>query len=45
MRWQVARILRKSLEGLGLVYPEPDPDEVSAFAQYRTQLRSELGLE
>jgi PPK2 family polyphosphate:nucleotide phosphotransferase len=45
MRWQVARILRKSLEGLGLAYPEPDPDEVGAFAEYRAQLRAELGLD
>ncbi len=44
MRWQVARILRKTLEGLGLVYPEPDPAEVAEYAQYRAELRRELGL-
>ena len=26
-------------------YPEPDPEEVKAYAQYRAQLRQELGLE
>ena len=45
MRWQVARVLRKTLEGLGLVYPEPEPGEIREFAQYRAQLRAELGLE
>lgn len=45
MRWQVARVLRKTLEGLGLSYPEPDPAEVGSYAQYRAQLRRELGLE
>lgn len=45
MRWQVARILRKTLEGLGLSYPQPDPEEVRLYAQYRAQLRKELGLD
>ncbi len=43
MRWQVARTLRKTLEGLGLAYPEPDAEEVAAFERYRKDLRADLG--
>ncbi|MEM6673246.1 MAG: PPK2 family polyphosphate kinase [Planctomycetota bacterium] len=43
MRWQVARILRETLERLGLAYPEPDADEVAQFDKYRKQLEEELG--
>jgi PPK2 family polyphosphate:nucleotide phosphotransferase len=44
MRWQVAHILRTTLEGLGVRYPEPDPGEVEQYEAFRAQLRAELGL-
>ncbi|MEZ6018094.1 MAG: polyphosphate kinase 2 family protein [Planctomycetota bacterium] len=45
MRWQVARTLRKTLQGLSLAYPEPDPAEVAEYHTFRKQLRAELELE
>ncbi len=42
MRWQVARILRKTLQGLGLANPEVDPEARAMFDQYRKQLEGEL---
>lgn len=44
MRWQVARILRKTLEGLKLAYPDATALGASDdFKRYRRQLREELG--
>ncbi|MEL6715377.1 MAG: PPK2 family polyphosphate kinase [Planctomycetota bacterium] len=43
MRWQVARILRKTLEGLGLGFPTVEDGETSDFERYADQLRRELG--
>jgi len=44
MRWQVARILRKTLEGLGVEYPEPTAEEREEYPKFQAQLRAELGL-
>lgn len=45
MRWQVARILRQTLEQLDLEFPTVSEDEAADFATYREQLRGELGLD
>ena len=42
MRWQVARILRKTLERLDLEFPVVPEDEAAAFPGYQEQLRGEL---
>lgn len=44
MRWQVARVLRETLDQLDLDFPEVAQEDVEAFAGYREQLRNELGL-
>lgn len=43
MRWQVARILRETLEQLDLTFPEVPEDEAARFPGYRAQLLEELG--
>lgn len=43
MRWQVARILRKTLEQLDLEFPEVTGDEAAHFPGYRDELLGELG--
>ena len=42
MRWQVARILRKTLEQLDLKFPEVDPADREQFAGFHKQLTKEL---
>ena len=42
MRWQVARVLRKTLEQLDLAYPEVDPAEREQFDGFHKQLSAEL---
>ena len=42
MRLQVAKILRKTLEGLPLEYPSVDPKEAEEFDAYRKELEAEL---
>ena len=41
MRWQVARIVRETLEGLDLGWPTVDPDEAARFDELRAQLEAE----
>jgi PPK2 family polyphosphate:nucleotide phosphotransferase len=42
MRWQVARIIRKTLEGMDPRYPEANQDETKRFAEMRKVLNNEL---
>ncbi|MBT3022737.1 MAG: polyphosphate kinase 2 family protein [Candidatus Thiodiazotropha sp. (ex Lucina aurantia)] len=41
MRWQVARIIRKTLEGMEPRYPQADQDEAKRFAEMRQVLNNE----
>lgn len=41
MRWQVAKILRETLEELPLEYPEVDPSEEAEFELFRNGLKAE----
>ncbi|MES9812676.1 MAG: PPK2 family polyphosphate kinase [Candidatus Thiodiazotropha sp.] len=41
MRWQVARIIRKTLEGMKPRYPQADQDEAKRFAEMRQVLNNE----
>ncbi|MEM8710767.1 MAG: PPK2 family polyphosphate kinase [Planctomycetota bacterium] len=43
MRWQVAKILRETLESLPLSYPAVDPSEAADFGLYAEELRREVG--
>ncbi len=42
MRWQVAKVLRETLESLPLEYPSVDPEDAADFDAYRKQLKEEL---
>lgn len=42
MRWQVARVLRKTLEQLQLSFPEVKPENREQFAAFHKQLSAEL---
>ncbi|MES9944973.1 MAG: PPK2 family polyphosphate kinase [Candidatus Thiodiazotropha sp.] len=41
MRWQVARIIRKTLEGMDPHYPQADQDETKRFDEMRKALNKE----
>ena len=41
MRWQVARVVRKTLERLDLQYPGVAPDDLAHFQEMRDQLNGE----
>ncbi|MEW8124270.1 MAG: hypothetical protein AB2749_03695, partial [Candidatus Thiodiazotropha endolucinida] len=41
MRWQVARIIRKTLEAMEPRYPLADQDEAKRFAEMRQVLNNE----
>jgi hypothetical protein len=41
MRWQVARIVRKTLEGLDSQYPGVSSDDLAHFQAMRDQLNGE----
>lgn len=43
MRWQVAKILRETLEQMPLEYPAVDPAVAADFDLYRTELKEEVG--
>jgi hypothetical protein len=41
MRWQVARIIRKTLEGIDPSYPRVTPGDLAHFQAMRDQLNGE----